>query len=58
MGSDEGSYSQEYFVYFKKKWQNQSALFSGSAEGGLCGVALEILHMVSASHPFSALGNI
>jgi hypothetical protein len=31
---------QEYFVYFKKKWQNQSAVFPEDAAGVLCGVAL------------------
>ena len=38
-GSDEGSFSQEYFVYFKKKWQNQGPFFPEYAEDVLCGVA-------------------
>ena len=29
-----------YFVYLKKKAQNQGANFPGDAAGGLCGVAL------------------
>ena len=40
LGSDDGSFLQEYFVYFKKKWHNQSAIFPGGTAGGLCGVAI------------------
>ena len=36
----EGSFSQEYFVYFKKKGQNQSGIFPEDAAAVLCGVAL------------------
>ena len=34
MYSDEDSFSQEYFVYCKKKWQKQGAYFPEDAEGG------------------------
>ena len=37
--SDEGAFSQEYFVYFKKKGRNQSAKDPGCAEGGRTGVS-------------------
>ena len=36
--SDEGAFSQEYFVYFKKKGRNQSAKDPGCDEGGRTGV--------------------
>jgi hypothetical protein len=39
LGSDEGSFLQEYFVYFKKKCRNQSANCLEDAADVLCGVA-------------------
>lgn len=32
MGSDEDIFPQEYFVYFKKKWQSQGTYFPKDAE--------------------------
>ena len=39
MGSDEDIFLQEYFVYCKKKWQNQSTFYPEDAAGVLCGIA-------------------
>ena len=40
MGSDDGTFSQEYFVYCKKKFLNQGANYPSDAADVLCGVAL------------------
>jgi len=40
LSSDDGSFSQEYFVYFKKKWRNQGSIFPEDAADVLCGIAL------------------
>ena len=42
MGSDEGTFLQEYCMYFKKKWQNQGANYPQIAEGDLISVYLSI----------------
>ncbi len=42
MGSDDGTFLQEYFVYCKKKFLNQGANCPSDAADELCGVALRI----------------
>ena len=39
--SDDGTFSQEYFVYCKKKWLNQIMFYPADAADVLCGVALD-----------------
>ena len=42
MGSDDGTFLQTYFVYFKKKFLNLGANYPSDAADGLCGVALNL----------------
>ncbi len=43
MCSDDGTFLQIYFVYFKKKFLNQGANYPSDAADVLCGVALEFI---------------